>query len=176
MGGQAALASASHGSHLRASARARACLQTAARRRFPAQAVAAIQCPGGRRGGAGLCAGQQELKASVLTAAAPLQAARRTKSDPSREPLMAVTPPKDPAITNWNQSRFTSNSVVEKEDYRQMLSRRGDQGGAIVKCLAEGTTLVFKGYSAHWQTGLTVTPEKHTRAAHRGRWACSGEL
>ena len=71
----------------------------------------------------------------MLTAAAPLQAARRTKSDPSREPLMAVTPPpKDPAITNWNQSRFTSNSVVEKEDYRQMLSRRGDQGGAIVKC------------------------------------------
>jgi hypothetical protein len=33
---------------------------------------------------------------------------------------MAVTAsPKDPAITNWNQSRFTSNSVVEKEDYRQ---------------------------------------------------------
>jgi hypothetical protein len=31
---------------------------------------------------------------------------------------MAVTAsPTDPAITNWNQSRFTSNSVVEKEDY-----------------------------------------------------------
>jgi hypothetical protein len=45
---------------------------------------------------------------------------------------MAVTvSPKEPAITNWNQSRFTSNSVVEKEDYRQMLSRRGGEGGAI---------------------------------------------
>jgi hypothetical protein len=48
---------------------------------------------------------------------------------------MAVTAsPTDPAITNWNQSRFTSSSVVEKEDYRQMLSRRGEEGGAIVKC------------------------------------------
>jgi hypothetical protein len=37
---------------------------------------------------------------------------------------MAVTvSPKEPAITNWNQSRFTSNSVVENEDYWQMLSR-----------------------------------------------------
>jgi CheY-like chemotaxis protein len=45
--------------------RERVC-QPSARRRFPAQAVAAIQCPGGRRGGAGLCAGQQELRASVL--------------------------------------------------------------------------------------------------------------
>src|SRR5207247_9040469 len=62
MGGQAALAAASCGSHLGASARARACPRTAARHRFPAQAVAAVQCPGGRRGGAGVCAGQQELK------------------------------------------------------------------------------------------------------------------
>jgi hypothetical protein len=47
---------------------------------------------------------------------------------------MAVTAsPKEPAITNWNQSRFTSNSVVEKEDYRQMLSRYrtiGDNGSS----------------------------------------------
>src|SRR6266699_2776501 len=84
MGGQAALASASNGSHLGASARARACPRTAAWRRFPAQAVAAIQCPGGRRGGAGFCAGQQELKASVLTAAASLEAVRAALREPRR--------------------------------------------------------------------------------------------
>src|SRR5205807_8241606 len=84
MGGQAALAAASHCSHLGASARARACPRTAARRRFPAQAVAAIQCPGGRRGGAGLCAGKHELKASVLTAAASLEAVRAALREPRR--------------------------------------------------------------------------------------------
>src|SRR6266566_3476208 len=84
MEGQAALASASRGSHLGASARARACLRTAARRRFPAQAVAAVQRPVGRRGGAGLCAGQQELKASVLTAAASLEAVRAALREPRR--------------------------------------------------------------------------------------------
>jgi CheY-like chemotaxis protein len=63
-----------------ASARARACPRTAARGRFPAQAVAAIQCPGGRRGGAGLCAGRRELKASVLTAAASLKAVRAARA------------------------------------------------------------------------------------------------
>src|SRR6266568_243070 len=106
MGGQAALAAASHGSHLGASARGRACPRTAARRRFPAQAVAAVQRPVGRRGGAGLCAGQQELKASVLTAAASLEGVRAgfyatpaNKVGPQPallEPLMAVTAsPKD---------------------------------------------------------------------------------
>jgi hypothetical protein len=45
---------------------------------------------------------------------------------------MAVTAsPKEPAITNWNQSRFTSNSVVEKNDYRQMLSRRGEAEAGV---------------------------------------------
>src|SRR6266566_4395979 len=167
MEGQAALASASRGSHLGASARARACLRTAARRRFPAQAVAAIQCPGGRRGGAGLCAGQQELKASVLTAAASLEAVRAALREPrrtltelgdgGRQGEQSLTPAGAPRAPDGchrlsnrpgdheleaaafqveqrcRERRLSSNAEPKRrrrQCYRQMLSRRGDQGGA----------------------------------------------